>query len=81
MGAQRPADAPTFAVGAICFDLLSALLDSWTLWEAVAADAGRAGWGRRWRETALRLVTASGDYRPYREFIVTAARDVGLDEG
>ncbi len=54
-----------FAVDAVCFDLLTALLDSWTLWEAVAAEAGYPGRGEPWRHAALRRVTASGDYQPY----------------
>ena len=61
-----------------CFDLLTALLDSWTLWEAVAAEAGAPGRGRPWRETALRLVTAAGDYRPYEGLVAAAAVEVGL---
>jgi 2-haloacid dehalogenase len=69
---------PRFAVDAVCFDLLTALLDSWSLWEAVTADAGSPGRGRRWRETALRLVTGSGRYRPYDELIANAAETVGL---
>lgn len=56
---------PRFAVNAVCFDLLTALLDSWALWEAVATDAGYPGRGESWRHAALRAVTASGDYRPY----------------
>ena len=32
---------------AVLFDLLSALLDSWTLWTEVAGNPGAA---RRWRE-------------------------------
>lgn len=67
-----------FAFEAVCFDLLSALLDSWSLWEAVAADAGAPGQGRRWRETALRLVTSSGRYEPYEHMIARAAEAVGL---
>ena len=73
----RTESAP-FAVDAVCFDLLTALLDSWALWEAVAAEAGAPGRGRVWREAALRRVTASGDYRPYEELVAAAAREVGL---
>jgi 2-haloacid dehalogenase len=67
-----------FTVDAVCFDLLTALLDSWALWEVVAAEAGRAEQGKPWRHAALRLVTASGDYRPYGELVAAAAREVGL---
>ena len=67
-----------FAVRAVCFDLLTALLDSWSLWETVAADAGAAGSGQRWRIVALRHVTSSGDYRPYEQLIAAGAIEVGL---
>jgi 2-haloalkanoic acid dehalogenase type II len=72
---------PLFAVDAICFDLLTALLNSWTLWEVVAAEAGAAALGQPWRHAALRLVTASGDYRPYGELVEAAAGEVGLPAG
>ncbi len=67
-----------FRVRAVCFDLLTALLDSWSLWERVAAEAGTPGRGQQWRSTALRRVTASGDYRPYEQLIAEGAREVGL---
>lgn len=72
---------PLSAVDAVCFDLLTALLDSWSLWERVATEAGAPGHGRVWRETALRLVTAAGDYRPYEALVAEAARTVGLAAG
>ena len=73
---ERP--GPPFTVDAVCFDLLTALFDSWTVWEAVAAEAGRADLGISWRHCALRLVTAAGDYRPYDELVAAAAAQVGL---
>lgn len=69
---------PSFAVRAICFDLLTALMDSWSLWEQVAAEAGAAGQGQQWRITALRHVTQSGEYRSYEELIAKGAVEVGL---
>ena len=72
---------PPFVAEALCFDLLTALLDSWSLWEEVAAAAGSPGQGQPWRHAALRLVTRSGDYLPYGELVATAARDVGLAPG
>src|SRR5437763_1829785 len=62
-------------VDAVAFDLLTALVDSWTLWEAVAGDVGL---GREWRRTSLHLITQVGDYVPYDEMVRRAARDVGL---
>jgi 2-haloalkanoic acid dehalogenase type II len=62
---------------AACFDLLSALLDSWSVWDAVA---GRTDLGRRWRQLYLKLTSTPGPYRPYLELVAEAARDVGLGD-
>lgn len=62
-------------VDAVAFDLLTALIDSWTLWETVAGDAKV---GRRWRQASLRLVTAAGLYAPYEEMVRRAAGEVSL---
>lgn len=62
---------------AICCDLLTALIDSWALWESAAGDPEL---GSRWRRESLRLVTASGAYRPYEPVVAEAARAVGLPE-
>jgi 2-haloacid dehalogenase len=56
--------------GAIIFDLLTALLDSWTLWGAVAGDEEL---GARRRRRSLELIYASGAYRPYEEIVAEAA--------
>jgi 2-haloacid dehalogenase len=61
---------------AVLFDLLTALLDSWTLWNAVAGDAAS---GRRWRAEYLRITYATGVYRPYEDLVAEAAEAVGLD--
>lgn len=60
---------------AVLFDLLTALLDSWTLWGAVA---GSADAGRRWRAEYLRRTYGTGAYRPYEELTGEAAVAVGL---
>jgi 2-haloalkanoic acid dehalogenase type II len=59
----------------VLFDLLTALLDSWTLWNSVAGgkDAGRA-----WRAAYLRLTYQTGAYRPYETLVAEAAESVGL---
>jgi 2-haloalkanoic acid dehalogenase type II len=62
---------------AIIFDLLTALLDSWTLWGDIAGDDEL---GARWRRTSLELIYASGAYRPYREIVVEAANPDFADE-
>jgi len=59
------------------FDLLSALLDSASLWDAVAGGAEK---GRPWRAAYLRNTYAAGAYRPYDQLVREAAREVGLPE-
>jgi 2-haloacid dehalogenase len=60
---------------AIAFDLLTALVDSWSLWAKVA---GAEELGRRWRIASLRMVTSTGVYQPYHEMVRRAALEVGL---
>jgi hypothetical protein len=47
---------------AVLFDLLTALVDSWSLWNRVA---GNAEDGKRWRLAYLRRTYGAGVYRPY----------------
>jgi 2-haloacid dehalogenase len=63
------------AYDAVLFDLLTALLDSWKLWNSVA---GSEAAGRRWRAEYLKITYAAGGYRPYEELVAKAAHDVGL---
>jgi len=73
---SSPASAPSSEsashapITAICFDLLTALLDSWTLWNR-AAGSDEAG--RRWRLHYLDLTYAAGNYRPYEELVHESA--------
>src|SRR5262245_59333909 len=60
---------------AVLFDLLTALLDSWTLWDAVA---GSEAAGRAWRAEYLRLTYGSTTYVPYEKLVRDAAHNVGL---
>jgi 2-haloalkanoic acid dehalogenase type II len=62
-------------VDAVAFDLLTALVDSWSLWERVAGDVSL---GRAWRTASLRLVTTAGAYVPYEEMVRQAAVEVGV---
>jgi len=62
---------------AVLFDLLTALLDSWTLWDGVAG--GKDG-GRAWRAEYLRLTYGSDAYVPYEGLVWKAAQTVGLPE-
>ena len=62
---------------AVVFDLLTALLDSWTLWNAVA---GSEADGLRWRRRYLEITYGCGAYRPYETLVREATRDAGLPE-
>lgn len=59
---------------AVLFDLLTGLIDSWSLWDRVAGD----GDGRRWRAAYLRNTYATAAYRPYEALVREAAVEVGL---
>ena len=59
----------------VLFDLLTALLDSWTVWNR-AAGSERAG--REWRAAYLRRTYACGAYRPYETLVREAATETGL---
>jgi len=60
---------------AILFDLLTALLDSWSLWNrsAESVEAGRA-----WRAEYLRLTYGCGRYVDYQALVRQSAQIVGL---
>jgi 2-haloacid dehalogenase len=60
---------------AVLFDLLTALLDSWTLWNNVAGSAEAGG---KWRAAYLRRTYQAGAYRPYEVLVAEAATEVGL---
>jgi 2-haloacid dehalogenase len=61
---------------AVLFDLLTALLDSWSLWNSVA---GGDEIGQRWRAEYLRISYRAGTYLPYEDLVTEAAVTVGLD--
>jgi len=60
---------------AVAFDLLTALIDSWSLWIDVA---GNDALGRAWRRNSLRRVTTAGTYRSYEDIVDEAAAEVGV---
>ena len=70
-----PAPANGRRFEAVLFDLLTALLDSWTLWDRVA---GSEVDGRRWRAAYLQRTYRTGAYRPYEVLVAEAAAEVGL---
>ena len=61
--------------GAVAFDLLTALIDSWSLWIEAAGDAEL---GRMWRRDSLRRVTSAGEYSSYEDIVHEAADVVGV---
>src|ERR1700760_1628078 len=62
---------------AVLFDLLTALLDSWTSWNHAA---GSEQAGRAWRAAYLRLTLGCGGYIAYEQLGREAAAQVGLHE-
>lgn len=62
---------------AVIFDLLSGLIDSWTLWNTVA---GSAEVGLRWRQAYLRHTYATRAYRPYETLVAEAAAQANLPQ-
>ncbi|MEA3125449.1 MAG: hypothetical protein QOD67_2468, partial [Caballeronia sp.] len=55
---------------AVLFDLLTALLDSWSLWNRAARSETA---GRAWRAEYLALTYGCGAYVPYEELVRQAA--------
>jgi 2-haloacid dehalogenase len=62
---------------AVIFDVLTGLIDSWTLWNQIAGDHDT---GTRWRHHYLQLTYGTGDYRPYEDLVVQAAVECDLGE-
>src|SRR5467141_2516078 len=60
---------------AVGFDLLTALLDTWSLFAAVA---GGRELGMRWHAASQSLLRGK-PYRPFEDIVRDAARDVGID--
>lgn len=59
---------------AIGFDLLTALLDAWSMWTKVAGDPAL---GMRWHAASQELLRGRA-YRPYEDIVRAAAVQVGL---
>ncbi|AJC22421.1 HAD family hydrolase [Pandoraea pulmonicola] len=66
---------PTPWPRAVLFDLLTALLDSWTVWNRAA---GSETAGRTWRAEYLRRTYGCGAYVSYEQLVREAAEHVGL---
>ena len=63
---------------AVLFDLLTGLLDSWTVWNAAAGSETK---GRAWRAEYLRLTYGCGAYQPYEQLVRLAANNTMMDSG
>ena len=61
---------------AVGFDLLTALLDSWSVWSDVAGGKER---GMRWHAAAQSLLRGQR-YRPFEDIVRDAAHEIGLAE-
>ena len=62
-------------VEAVVFDLLTALLDSWSIWNRAA---GSEADGLRWRRAYLALTYGCGVYRRYENLVREAAAEAGV---
>jgi len=60
---------------AVLFDLLSALIDSWSLWDDMAGDTHL---GRKWRMHYLDATRHVSGYRPYLSLVSDSAEAVGI---
>ncbi len=69
------ATSPSPRFDAVVFDLLTALLDSWTLWNDIA---GSEAAGLAWRRRYLEITYGCGAYRPYEMLVREAAVDAGF---
>lgn len=64
---------------AIIFDLLTALLDSWTVWDsAIPISEKSITDGQTWRKEYLNLTYGCGSYKPYEDLVAQSAHNVGL---
>lgn len=66
---------PKVKFQAVIFDLLTALLDSWSLWnKAAGSDAA----GLRWRKKYLELTYGCGAYEDYEYLVTESARQANV---
>lgn len=72
------ATPPSRRYDAVMFDLLTALLDSWSVWNSAA---GSAEAGLAWRRQYLVLTYGAGAYRPYVDVVREAERASGVPAG
>ena len=73
--APGPRPFPRARPRVILFDLLSALLDSWSLWDDIAGGREQ---GRHWRMEYLKLTYGTGAYVPYLDLVAESAEAAGM---
>ena len=78
MAEHQRTTTSTFQPKAIIFDLLTALLDSWTIWDLAAQSTSSDITGQTWRKRYLELTYACGAYQRYESLVEQSAQDVGL---
>ena len=64
-----------FKYDAIVFDLLSGLIDSWSLWNEIAGSELK---GRDWRARYLQITYNTFEYKKYEDLVLLSAQQVGL---
>ena len=76
MNLQKGLEAMSHHYDAVLFDLLSALLDSWSLWDDLAGDSTL---GRAWRMHYLEAASNTAHYLPYISLVAESAAAVGVE--
>ena len=64
-----------FKYDAIVFDLLSGLIDSWSLWNEIAGSELK---GRDWRSRYLQITYKTFEYKKYEDLVLLSAQQAGL---
>ena len=59
----------------IVFDLLTGLIDSWSLWNEIAGSELK---GRDWRSRYLQITYKTFEYKKYEDLVLLSAQQVGL---
>ena len=60
---------------AIVFDLLTGLIDSWSLWNEIAGSELK---GRDWRSRYLQITYNTFEYKNYEDLVLLSAQQAGL---
>jgi 2-haloacid dehalogenase len=77
MSAHSTTESAAWRPRAIIFDLLTAILDSWSLWDR-STPSKTQDEGLRWRKRYLEITFGAGAYVPYESLVRQSANDIGL---